>query len=139
MKVYIVTSGEYSDYGIEIVFTDRDQAELYCAMHENDYDSPRVEEWDADDVEIDSAKPYMRRWEAKISSSGQVRYIDDACTFKEKNTISKCRTFHGEWFYTVIATLDKDKTEDEAKKIIFDRLVAWKYEQEMNRGAITDE
>lgn len=131
MKVYIVTSGEYSDYGIEKVFTDKEQAELYCALHESDYESPIVEEWDADDVEIEDTKPYMRRWEAKVSSSWKVRYIDDACTFKEKNTISKHGTFKGEWFYTVIATLDKDKTVDEAKRIIFDRLAAWKYEHEM--------
>ena len=31
MKVYIVTSGSYSDYHIDEVFTDREQAYLYCA------------------------------------------------------------------------------------------------------------
>lgn len=132
MKVYIVTSGEYSDYGIDRVFTDKENAELYCAMHESDYDQPTVEEWDADDVEIEATKPYMRRWEAKVSSSGKVLYFNDTCTFREKNTISKYALFSDEWFYTVIATLDKDKTVDEAKKIIFDRLAAWKYENEMN-------
>lgn len=131
MKVYIVTSGEYSDYGIDRVFTDKERAELYCAIHECDYESPQVEEWDADDVEIDTTKPYMRRWEAKISLSGQIRYINDTCTFKEKNAIAKHGSFNGHMFYTVIATLDKDKTKDEARKIIFDRLAAWKYEQVM--------
>lgn len=33
MKIYIVTSGEYSDYGINAVFLDKHEAELYCATH----------------------------------------------------------------------------------------------------------
>lgn len=134
MKVYIVTSGEYSDYGIRRVFTDKERAELYCAMHESDYDAPEVEEWDADDVEIDSSKPYMRRWVASVSPSGEMNYITSACTFNETNAVIKVRSYNGSWYYKVFATLIKDKTEDEAKKIIFDRLAAWKYEQEMNGG-----
>ena len=31
MKVYVVTSGEYSDYSIKAVFTDQKQAELYIS------------------------------------------------------------------------------------------------------------
>lgn len=34
MKVYIITSGSYSDYGIECAFTDKELAEL--AMNELD-------------------------------------------------------------------------------------------------------
>lgn len=34
MKVYIVTSGEYSDYGIDAVFLDKKEAELYIATHQ---------------------------------------------------------------------------------------------------------
>lgn len=33
MTIYVVTSGEYSSYGIDAVFTDKKQAELYCAVH----------------------------------------------------------------------------------------------------------
>lgn len=31
MKVYVITSGEYSDYGIEAVCLDKDKAEQICA------------------------------------------------------------------------------------------------------------
>jgi len=134
MKVYIVTSGEYSDYGINRVFTDKERAELYCAMHEGGCDPYFVEEWETDDVEISTTKPYYRRWEAKITPSGLLLWIGDACTFTEKNSIEKYRNYNGSWFYIVIATLDKDKTEDEAKKIIFDRLAAWKCENEVEGG-----
>lgn len=131
MKVYIVTSGEYSDYGIRRVFTNKEKAELYCAMHGGGCDPYYAEEWEVDDVEIDTTKPYMRQWEARITPSGRMTWICGKCTFDEENAISKYRNYNGSLFYIVIATLDKDKTEEEAKKIIFDRLAAWKYEQEM--------
>lgn len=35
MKVYVVTWGEYSDYGICEVFLDRRKAEIYCAVRNN--------------------------------------------------------------------------------------------------------
>lgn len=47
MKVYIVTSGTYSDYGIERVFLDKEKAEKYAEMmSSHDY---RVEEYETDD------------------------------------------------------------------------------------------
>ena len=34
MKVYVVTSGEYSDYHIDAIFLDRQKALQYCAAKE---------------------------------------------------------------------------------------------------------
>lgn len=46
-KVYIVTSGAYSDYSIEKVFDNREDAEKYICLHNNDgYWNMRVEEYD---------------------------------------------------------------------------------------------
>lgn len=51
MKVYIVTSGSYSDYSIEKVFTDKTKAEEYAEWL---YDSNPVAEYDTeDDMAID--------------------------------------------------------------------------------------
>lgn len=50
MKVYIVTDGDYSDYHIEAVFTDKEKAEMYAALHCKD----NVEEYDADVIEFDA-------------------------------------------------------------------------------------
>lgn len=44
-KVYIVTCGEYSDYGIAAVFSTKEQAYEYVDCHGTDF---RVEEYDAD-------------------------------------------------------------------------------------------
>lgn len=48
-KVYVVTSGEYSDYCIESIFNTKEAAEKYCAVHWNDSDPLEIEEWDLDD------------------------------------------------------------------------------------------
>lgn len=52
MKVYIVTEGSYSDYHIDSVFTDLEQAQLRVATMElGEYaDCPQVEEYDTDTV-----------------------------------------------------------------------------------------
>lgn len=47
MKIYIVTSGSYSDYGIDAVFTDKEKAEHYAEWK---YDA-RVEIYDTDEVD----------------------------------------------------------------------------------------
>lgn len=50
MKVYVITSGEYSAYGIRAVALSREKAELICAMlnsTERDYgDVATIEEYD---------------------------------------------------------------------------------------------
>lgn len=44
-KVFIVTSGEYSDYGITAVFLNIKDAEECCSLMSGKYDHYRVEEW----------------------------------------------------------------------------------------------
>lgn len=46
-KVFIVTSGEYSDYDIKAVFSTREKAEAYINAKGTDY-YWEVEEWDVD-------------------------------------------------------------------------------------------
>ena len=47
-KVYILTSGEYSDYTIEAVKLDKDQAETLERIHPD----WNVEEYDTDDIQV---------------------------------------------------------------------------------------
>ena len=46
--IYIVTSGEYSDYSIDAVFQDENKAEAYCKCHPN----AEIEEWELFDDNI---------------------------------------------------------------------------------------
>lgn len=56
MKIYVVTSGTYSEYGIDSVFIDKHKAEIYCALCNKDmvgnYGSYQVEEYESDDNDI---------------------------------------------------------------------------------------
>lgn len=44
-KIYIVTSGDYSDYRIDEVFSTKEKAEEYVQQHGTDY---RIEDYDID-------------------------------------------------------------------------------------------
>ncbi len=51
-KVYIITSGEYSDYRINAVFLDKENAELYIERAnggEDRWQECGIEEWDVDE------------------------------------------------------------------------------------------
>ena len=45
-KIYIVTSGEYSDYGIDAVFTTKEKAVKYVEQHGTYY---KIEEYNLDE------------------------------------------------------------------------------------------
>ena len=67
-EIYVVTSGEYSDYGINRIFLDRDLAKAYCAAHHNDSpydeDRPQIEVWeisDESDIKVDTVA-YKTLW-----------------------------------------------------------------------------
>lgn len=48
MKIFIVTDGTYSDYHIVAVFSTKEKAEAYCALHGYDF----VEEYEIDAVKV---------------------------------------------------------------------------------------
>ena len=53
MKVYIVTSGAYSDYEIDAVFSTREMAEKYIATNNtHDYPYEYIEEYEVDSNEV---------------------------------------------------------------------------------------
>ena len=56
MTVYVVTSGEYSSYGICEIFSTCEQAEKYIASENDRYgwDDYRIEEWELDNCKIES-------------------------------------------------------------------------------------
>lgn len=53
MKIYVVTSGEYSDYSIEAVFTDPVVAQQYANLD----DDRTLEVYDADSIKLSESKP----------------------------------------------------------------------------------
>lgn len=49
MKVYVITKGEYSDYCICTVTTDKDMAEKLRLEYSDIYDTARIEEFETDE------------------------------------------------------------------------------------------
>lgn len=56
MKIYVVTAGEYSDYHIEKVFSDKHQAHMYSLLESD----RRVEQYELDDVTIKTNKKFIK-------------------------------------------------------------------------------
>lgn len=61
-KVYVVTSGSYSDYHIDAIFSTKEQAEIYQAVHSMDYETDSffsdyanygIEEYEVDEPQIE--------------------------------------------------------------------------------------
>ena len=135
-EVYVVTSGEYSDYGINRIFLDRDLAEAYCAAHHNDSsyseDRPQIEVWeisDSSDIEVDTV--YKALWFSQtippyrpnqpIISWGMEYNISP---FELKIDENRYREFSG---YIPITKTITD--EEEAIKIISDTIAKYKAEK----------
>lgn len=77
-KVYIVSEGCYSDYHIVAIFSDKNKADIHAALlnnHEAFYDEARVEEWDIDNVEIDTCQKIVHY--AKVAySQGKITGVE---------------------------------------------------------------
>ena len=116
MTIYIATDGEYSDYCIKEVFTDKTQAELYCANH-NCY----LEEYEADRVKATTEKQPLIFWHARFNYSGLYSISDGYFTFQKQE-------YFGETWAKV--TLDAKIDREKAKKIIADKHAKWKSEQQ---------
>lgn len=105
--VYIAVGGEYSDRQNQAVFTDENQAALYCAVHDC-----YIEKWEVDDISIQSDKKPKRIWRY-WRYYGELRvYTDDRLTFDNIQSMGKSG---GE------ISLDVDVDYEKAVKIISDK------------------
>lgn len=120
--VYIVTDGEYSDYHICEVFTDKRQAQLYAAAN-NCYG---VEEYEADRIKADAAKKPLRQWVAIIDRGFVHHVFGNGFTFANKEVWQERSSWKNGRFYT---SLEPDIEEEQAVKIIADRYSKWNAER----------
>lgn len=125
MKVFIVTSGEYSDYGIRAVFTDYEKAELYCATHnkKSSTDICCIEEYDTEDFKIESNETPKEVW-CFTTSNENIKASKQYLTFD--NIEFCCRRSSG---YYGEVTVKKNTPEEKVIKIAADRIAKFKAEQ----------
>lgn len=135
-EVYVVTSGEYSDYGINRIFLDRDLAEAYCAAHHNDSpygeDRPQIEVWEiSDESDIKMNTVYKALWFSQTiprcrPNQPIIKWKMEYNTspFELKIDKNRYREFSG---YIPITKTITD--EEEAIKIISDTIAKYKAEK----------
>ena len=86
-KIYVVSSGEYSDYGIDAIFDSKDLAEKYIsAFDQSCYDQMKIEEWELNPNENEvkkSRKAFLVRMD-KQGNANEVEWRDSA--FGLRNT-----------------------------------------------------
>lgn len=130
MKVYIVTSGCYSDYHIDAVLETRKQAEAYCALHPSE--DQEIEEWETAEYAVECDKPVYRKWVGIIQENGVLTVRDEGYSFKNVFEVKNVpRNYYHNPHKRIDMTTSTDKTVEQAKKILLDKMAALKYEQEM--------
>ena len=113
MIIYIATSGVYSDYCIEEVFTNKEQALIYCAANKCE-----LEEYEADRLVMDTSKPVKDEWNAFFNFEGDFLYMEHIGLCFEKD--AKLQLDYRR-FKTVLNFLTPIDTDYEhAKKIACD-------------------
>lgn len=140
MKVYIITSGEYSDYCIIAVTLDKDQAERMV----NVFPRNRIEIYDTDDFpKILTNDPiWICEYDLPIrrnimgdeiidNESIEIHQEDDywcAYDFKELNKVINKTRINGSLYGFRMYIQAKDK--EHVTKIFYDKIAEWKAEQE---------
>lgn len=72
MKVYVVTTGNYSDYGIEGIFSTEEKANEFMEALEDERDWNAIAEWDMDDAAGTKIKDGHSPWRVLILRDGTV-------------------------------------------------------------------
>ena len=122
-KIYIVTSGDYSEYNINAVFTTKEKANEYIQQHGTEY---RVEEYNLDE-EVDKE---VKLWRIDISLKDNslievsaLAYRDKDYQDKRRDTCSVYETFRNGNCMKFFVDAD---SMDKAIKIVSERFAAIK-------------
>lgn len=117
MKVYVLTSGEYSDYHIIGVLLDEEQAKIAAeTMTTSRYDAVDVEEYDTDELKF--IKPGWKYWTIAFSDYDHaIMGITCHDYFGSLDEPTRLGAHHKFWYVDVYA-----KDEDHAIKSASDKL-----------------
>lgn len=123
MKVYVLTEGEYSDYHIEAVKLDKEEADRLALVHP-DWE---IEEFDTDDVRI----PERTRYTVWVNEDG-IFDIQEGESYWIKAPIGTV-VFHGDRLRNKWAVVVVDaKDACHAKKISSDLIAKARYAKEID-------
>lgn len=131
-KVYIVTSVVYSDYSIEEVFDNPEDAEKYICLYNNDgYWNMRIEEYDIyKNVELKNVKAHYGI--AFIMRENKINSFDIIYDNKPIETnINESKHNYTKSYYGTLPLSNRNifKDKDVVKKIIYDAVAKFKAEE----------
>ena len=123
MKVYVITKGEYSGYGICGVAIDKDKAEILRKFYSDRYDEAEIEEYDTEEEEIQNDLRTVYGF--TIGKKGEV--LNEAQFMRSerewKNKFSRYGVEH--FFYAEVMAVDRDHALkialDERAKMLAER------------------
>lgn len=130
-KVYVVTDGEYSDYGIVKIFNSLEAAEKYCALHSNEYyDGFNIEEWELEDGSNITTEVHRSLF-FNITEGGSLLGWSMNYDIRPFSRDIEERTSRNIGVYIVgyIPVDHQITTKEEAEKIALDELAKWKAER----------
>ncbi len=126
-KVYLVTSGEYSDYGVNAVFSNEQLAKAYVDIYSRE--GIYCEEYQIEEYGLDFMEKQLRKglgaWEVNIWKDQQPASVsmNDSETIKEHGTeIIEHPTCFSIYCFA--------RDHDHAKKIAQDRFAKFRAEEE---------
>lgn len=140
-KVYVVTSGDYSEYSIEKIFSTREMADKYCAMEnattfyccqdENDpswgsfwnYEC-RVEEYPIDEaIAMCDTKSMKKRYIYKQWGEKE-ELCEHGTVYGQKSSIKMMSGYGVDVQLAVV--VDYDMPEEKVKRIIYDEIAKYR-------------
>lgn len=125
MIVYVITTGEYSDYGIEAVALEKEKAEELKKLYSNRWGEARIEIYDTDDYYVEKGKFYR----VKIGKRSAIHVEETGViSMEDRNKVSLIRNWktHRDEYIVYV----KAKDEEHAKKIGADLVAKYKAEEQ---------
>jgi len=98
MKIYVVTSGSYSDYGINSMFSSRELAQGYIDLYKSGSFND-IEEYDLDDGSISSLiKSGRKAFTVEMYKNGEVREVDKFHIYQRSDKMSMTAPEYRFWW-----------------------------------------
>ena len=125
MKVYVVSHGDYSSYSVDAVFTNKEMAEKFCAVHNKyggwaDYD---YEEWETDECDIQTINAeHNIGYEYNFDTKGDLKFPN----YNPHLIIGDDEKVHASSYGYHTFVIADGRSEEQCRKIACDRMALYK-------------
>lgn len=128
MKLYAITKGEYSDYRIISLTTDKEKAIKIAKLFDEGYEETQIEEYEDGEYDKFLDCKYACHF-FRIGKDGKVIEWEKRDSFEFALTFSKVNTDSGGnyWLYVIVPAREG---KIKALKIAFDKIAQYKAEKE---------